>query len=116
MQTTPNFNLDRSFFTVVSQLPSGSITQPEIDPFWSRQTVLEMAKQGQFDTVLHIIECNPVEDTSRVIPASEIDDELEVERISTARRQPYLGPNHEHMIGNFEAGVGAFGPYNGRAA
>ena len=120
MNTKPNFNLDRTFFTVISALESGTIVQPEIDPHWDRSTVLEMAKEGQFETVLAIIESNPVEGGSRTIPAELIDDEIEVERTaqkySAGRFPPYRTPNDEHRIGNFEAGTGSFGPFAGRAA
>lgn len=115
MNTKPNFNLDRTFFTVISALESGTIVQPEIDPDWDRSTVLEMAKEGQFDTVLQIIECNPVEETSRIIPAHLIEDEIQIEARASQYRMR-RDPNHEHRIGNFEAGTGSFGPFAGRAA
>jgi|GEM_PF-2884721 len=120
MTQETNFNLDRSFFTVISALESGVIFQPEIDPDWDRETVLEMAKEGQFETVLHIIEFNPVEEDCRVIPAELIDDEIEIERsvqkYSAGRYPTYRDPHREHRIGNFEAGTGSFGPFHGRVA
>lgn len=75
----PKINMDRSFFTVVSQLPSGSIVQPEMEIEWDRATVASMALEGQFDTVIAIIEHNPVEGTSNnitadVFPAAEADE------------------------------------------
>ncbi|WP_395175084.1 hypothetical protein [Roseibium alexandrii] len=115
MNTKPNFNLDRTFFTVISALESGTIYQPEIDPDWNRSTVLEMAKEGQFETVLAIIESNPVEGGSRTIPAELIDDEIQIEARASQRRM-HRFPNDEHRIGNFEAGTGSFGPFAGRAA
>ena len=120
MQSQPNFNLDRTFFIVISELPSGSITQVEMDLDLDRKEVLEAAKEGQFDTVLAIIECNPVEGSPRIIKDSEIKDELEVEddvqKFTTVRFPNYQDPNREHRISNFEAGTGRFGPYGGRAA
>lgn len=116
MQTQPNFNLDRSFFSVICELNSGDLYHPELDPAWDKLTVLEMAKEGQFDKVLHIIEFNPVEGFSRTISADLIDDEIEIEERAASRRQLYRGPNQEHRIGNFEAGTGSHGPFQGRAA
>lgn len=120
MNATPNLNLDRSFFLVISELDSGIIVQRECELDWDRITVLDMAREGQFDTVLAIIECNPVEESTRVIPQHLIDDEIEVEertqRYSAARFPTCRDPNGEHRIGNFEAGTGSFGPFSGRAA
>lgn len=75
----PKINMDRSFFTVISQLPSGTIVQPEMELGWDRETVTSMAIEGQFDTVLAIFENNPVEGTSinitaDVFPAAEADE------------------------------------------
>lgn len=116
MQTQTNFNLDRTFFIVLSELDSGEIVQREMDMDWDRETVLEMAKEGQFDNVLQIIECNPAENDTRVVPGHMIDDEIEAERTtqlySAARFPRHKLPNDEHRIGNFEAGTGRHGPFN----
>lgn len=76
--SAPAINTDRSFFTVLSQLPSGSIVQPEMEIEWNRETVASLALEGQFDTVLAIFEYNPVEGwsadiTADIFPAADAD-------------------------------------------
>lgn len=101
---------DRSFFTVIAQLSNGEITQPEMDIELSREMVLEMARNGQFDKVLHIFESNPLEGWCNDITADLEDSEVEEARfVSTPRNQMRHDPNHEHRIGNFEAGTGSYG-------
>lgn len=120
MQTQSNFNLDRTFFIVLSELDSGEIVQREMELDWDRQTVLEMASDGHFDNVLQIIECNPAENDTRVVPGYLIEDEIDAERktqrYAAARFPAYSHPNDEHRIGNFEAGTGSHGAFGGRAA
>lgn len=67
-------NLDRSYFTVISRLFSGTLVQPELEPDWTRKEVEKMARAGQFDTVLAIFEHNPVEGWSADITADVFPD------------------------------------------
>jgi hypothetical protein len=109
-----NFNMDRSFFVVISALPKGGLVQREIDLDWDRATVLKMARDGQFDEVHSIIETNPVEGTVNVIAASEIFDECSVEIFTTLRGSSHhrsRDPHREHRIDARLAGVGPFGPF-----
>ena len=102
MIKTPNIDTDRSFFTVIAQLSNGEVFQPEMDLSWDQKTVLEMARNGQFDTVLRIFETNPAEGWLRdITPDLQEDEEHETTETHD--------PNHEHRIGNFEAGTGSYG-------
>lgn len=98
-----NINLDRSFFVVVSSFEKGGLVQREMELEWDRDTVLQMAREGQFDEVVSIIETNPVEGWSNIIPASEIEDEIAARSHSASVRRP-RDPFREHRLGREQSG------------
>lgn len=103
-------NLDRSYFTVISRLCSGTLVQPELEPDWTRTDVASMARGGQFDTVLAIFEHNPVEGWSADITADvfpEADDEEEAEALDAITGNSALTPfeYHRECIDAARAGV-----------
>lgn len=110
MTTASNFKTDRSFFTVIVDHRKGAYV-PEADlANLTEEKLIQQVRDGDLDDVLMIIEANPAEGWSRDVTE---DIKYHAGKFCDVTR---TDPNREHRIGCFEAGVGRFGPYSGRAA
>lgn len=114
MQDGSNFNTDRSFFTVIMDHKDGAyVPQTDLSDL-TEEKVIQGVDDGDFDDVILILESNPSEGWSRDVTEDILARTNRYQ--SQVRFSDKYDPNRGERIGCFEAGVGRFGPFNGRAA
>ena len=107
-----SLNTDFQFYAVVIEVAGERITAERSLSEMTFDKIVSDIADGQLEDVLSVFEFNPAEgwcnDVTADVMAAAMPERDAQGRRSSARFNPYRGPNSEHRIGAFEAGVGRF--------